>query len=302
MLIDIRAAELKDRDRIIEISSKIWGGHDYIPEVVDYWLAGNNGILWVAEQEGVVKGYSRMTYLRPNTSWMEGIRVDTEARGLGIGKALTAFQIQKSFEEGFEHCELSSYIENYESLSIVEKYGFKRVAAFKIFEWNRTDIEAVKLAQIETEISHRLEHVEVTPVTMGEVAEVFARIEESHMYRRREGYFSFDWTFEHLDQELLRLLIQRGELFWIKVENEEKGLFSLSRRFAKGEYKTLNYVCRHSLVPFAAAYAVSEALKNDEKSTGFMAVDQSLNKALLELGYTTFNDQNQDVFVYRLNK
>lgn len=303
MSITIRKSVAEDRERIIEISSKIWEGHDYIPNIVEYWIRGENGILWVAELEGRVQGFSRTSFLRPNTCWMEGIRVDTDARGQGIGKALTAHQIKVAFEMGYEHCELSSFIENYESLSIVEKNGFRRVSAFKVFDWDWTLLGEAGQEAVKSVAAELLEGVIVTPVQPSEIQAVLHLLSESHMLRRKEGYFSFDWTFEHVDEVVIQQLIEAGSLYWLEAnDGDEKGLFSLSNRFVKGSYNCLNFISRQSLIPIAAAFAVTQAIALGHLNVGYMAADQSLNKALSALGFRTWNDQSQDVFVYRLNQ
>ena len=47
-MITLRKAIASDKPRITEISSQIWDGEDYVPDVLDDWLANLNGEVIVA--------------------------------------------------------------------------------------------------------------------------------------------------------------------------------------------------------------------------------------------------------------
>ena len=133
MTIQFRKAIESDRQDILRISAQVWDGGDYVPAVLDKWLAPEGGILWVAVVENQVAGFSRMTFLNSEQCWMEGIRVDEAHRGKGIGKALTDFQMKEAFNMNFKSCGLSSYIENTESLKILRADRFAETGRFKFF-------------------------------------------------------------------------------------------------------------------------------------------------------------------------
>ena len=42
-MITLRKATASDKPRIVEISSQIWEGEDYVPDVLDDWLADPSG-------------------------------------------------------------------------------------------------------------------------------------------------------------------------------------------------------------------------------------------------------------------
>lgn len=89
--IKIRRATIKDRGRIMEISSKIWEGDDYIPYVVDEWLKNTDSEFVVAEFEGKIASFARYVRYTKELVWLEGIRTDPEFRNKGIAKNITEY-------------------------------------------------------------------------------------------------------------------------------------------------------------------------------------------------------------------
>ncbi len=131
---DVRVARESDRERILAISSQIWDGYDYVPTVLDEWLAGTQGELLVAVLDGTVAAFSYRTWLADHHAWLQGIRTDTALRGRGSGKALTAHSLERAWADGARRVGLSTYIDNQASMHIVESFGFRRVASFVYLE------------------------------------------------------------------------------------------------------------------------------------------------------------------------
>lgn len=130
----VRTATPADRERILHISSQVWGGHDYVPAVLDEWLAGTEGELLVAVLDEVPAAFSYRTWLAEGHAWLQGIRTDEAFRGRGLGKALTEASLERSWAEGARRVGLSTYIDNSTSMHIVESFGFRRVASFVYLE------------------------------------------------------------------------------------------------------------------------------------------------------------------------
>ncbi len=58
-MIEIRRAELRDKPRIVEISSKIWDGEDYLPLIFEKWVDEEGGEFSVITVDDVVAGCAR---------------------------------------------------------------------------------------------------------------------------------------------------------------------------------------------------------------------------------------------------
>jgi len=134
MGVTIRTARLADRSRILAISSQIWGGDDYVPQIIDEWLRMRGSEVAVADLNGSVIAFARTVNLTPGYVWLEGIRTDITSQGHGAGKALTEYFIEKATREGAQRIGLSTYIDNLASIHVVEQHRFVRQASFILAE------------------------------------------------------------------------------------------------------------------------------------------------------------------------
>lgn len=304
MTIQIRQAQESDRGAILEISSQVWEGTDYIPKVLDRWLQGNEGLLWCSEYEGVVAGFSKMTFLSDHSCWMEGIRVSKDYRGKGIGRALTSFQINECFKRGYNSCRLSSYFENCESLHIVQTQDFKRVGSFKVYGWSPTDCKESQKAEslCEIEKQNRNEILKSCHIKLAEPSDINWIIDQmanSERLAKRSMFLSYDWTFEKFSEKWIRQCVAEGDFYRI-TQNDETGFFSLSGKHAKGNLKTVNFISDGVKEDAVLSYAIEEALGRGEEGFGYMAADNESEARFKEIGLTVYDDEKQDVFVFEM--
>ncbi len=129
----IRKVTLGDRKGIIAISSKIWDGQDYIPNVFEDWVTDKNRKFVCLTNNGEIRGFASMRIMPDESVWFEGLRVAPEWRGRGYGKELTEYLVEK-VKRNRGIIRLSTYFKNYESLHIVKKYGFEIVARYNLLE------------------------------------------------------------------------------------------------------------------------------------------------------------------------
>jgi ribosomal protein S18 acetylase RimI-like enzyme len=134
MTIELRPAIASDRRRVCEISSQIWNGDDYVPELFDQWLRDASGEFVVALLDGELIGFAHRTWLYPGHAWFEGIRTDPQHRGKGAGRAITAHLIEAAGRDGANAISLSTHIDNRPAIHIIESHGFRRVASFSYLE------------------------------------------------------------------------------------------------------------------------------------------------------------------------
>ncbi len=130
MGIELRRARSDDKPRILEISSQIWEGNDYVPFIVDDWLSDAGGEFVVALVDGLLVGFAHRTYLAPGYAWLEGIRTDPAHRGTGAAKEITRHFLEGVREERADRVGLSTHIENEASIHIIRSSGFEEVARF----------------------------------------------------------------------------------------------------------------------------------------------------------------------------
>lgn len=92
--VTVRRAEPADHEAVAAFTADTWAERDvsdYIPEVFSEWVAdaGPDRRTVVATIEDEPVGVCSGTILTDGEAWMQGIRVDPDHRGSGVGQAMT---------------------------------------------------------------------------------------------------------------------------------------------------------------------------------------------------------------------
>ena len=125
-----RPALRKDTGDVLELSSHIWDGNDYIPSVWDEWLAEPDGLLGVAEYHGRVVGVFKLTKFQDDEWYMEGLRVHPDYRDIGIASHIHHYVLETWRKMGGGMIRLVTGSYNEKVHRMCEETGFKRVAEF----------------------------------------------------------------------------------------------------------------------------------------------------------------------------
>lgn len=281
-MIEIRRAKIEDKPRIVEISSKIWDGEDYLPHIFEKWVNEEGGEFNVITVDNVVAGCAKMTLLPQGVLWLEGIRVDTDYRGQGLGKKMADYQLKRAGEMGYSRLELGTFVENYESLAIIEKRGFKRVASFKfLFRPFEEDFKFTK-----NSVSTSVKAVK----SFEEVKEVLQLLNT----QKRQTYVNLDWTFIKCDRKCLTEFINRGLVYKMK-----------DTVFAYGDWKQKDggmclYFMFGNQKDEVIQYVLAQAKEKKASSVMIMSSGGKEEHALLlECGFISLTDEEEDAFVYR---
>ncbi|HEV2218039.1 MAG TPA: GNAT family N-acetyltransferase [Candidatus Dormibacteraeota bacterium] len=133
----IRPVRPADRDRILEITSEVWGGRDYIPKVFDRWVSDAGAAFEAAELEGVVVGVQRLRAYAPGLIWYEGLRVAEKHRRQGIARAMLEAAIAEAREQNFREMRLAT--RDAPAVGLFESAGFRRLVEVKWWRGNRVE-------------------------------------------------------------------------------------------------------------------------------------------------------------------
>ncbi|HYF83521.1 MAG TPA: GNAT family N-acetyltransferase [Clostridia bacterium] len=190
-----RKVTQSDKERVLEISSKIWEGNDFIKYVFDDWVKETEGEFTLGEKDGVVVGFAKYTKHNDTEAWLEGIRVDEKYAHQGFGKAVTQYYLSRAKAEGVEIVRLSAYIGSKESINIVEGLGFKKDGYFTT-GYKQLSKEALKSSGAKTVIN------------VMSTATAWDLITRGNAYYMANGYVSFGWTFKKLTYELVERLVK----------------------------------------------------------------------------------------------
>lgn len=282
-MIEIRQAQPGDKARIEEISSKIWDGDDYVPLVFDKWVTQENGEFSVVTLDGVVAGCTKITELPNDVLWLEGIRVDTDYRGKGLGREMAKYQIQRSKEMGYSRLELSTFVENYESIAIIEKNGFERVASFKFLMHELKNLDQVGKKPIDLNAFRCV-------TDLDEARSILDLVNTDN----RQSYINLDWTFLKCDEDLIKELLSRKMLYKYK-----DSIFAFGNWGQKDDGMTLYFMFgpqKEEIISFvliqAQKYNCSNVIIMSDGGT-------KEHDLLYKQGFMSFTENENDAFVYR---
>src|SRR5216684_954533 len=121
----IRPVRPGDRDRVVELTKDVWGGHDYLPEVFDEWVADAASAFEAIEVDGTVVGLQRLRPYAPGLVWYEGLRVAASHRRQGLARAMLMSAIAEAKEQGFREMRLATG--NLDAVRLFESVGFRRL-------------------------------------------------------------------------------------------------------------------------------------------------------------------------------
>lgn len=287
-----RPAVLADRERILEIAAQTWDGEDYIPEVIDQWLAPGPAQVIVATLDGRLAALARYDRTFPGYAWFEGLRTDPAHQNRGLGKALTGHLIARARADGASRIGLSTYVDNYPSQRVVESYGFRRVATFVDCS---ADVEAVA-AQARASSS----------AVMASREEAAACILESSALRLGQGFLPHNWRFYPFARDPKLALGYMAHILAIRDGNglaallcvgdaTPHGASAFSIDFLEGDPDALLVLVRHALT-FARGARYIEAMAPSWEGTAGVGLE-----VLQALGIKPWYDGKEDVFVYELD-
>jgi GNAT superfamily N-acetyltransferase len=289
MSMEVRRAKPADRQRILGISAQIWEGYDYVPLMLDEWLAGTAGELLVAVLNDEVAAFSYRTWVAEEHAWLQGIRTDTVLRGKGLGRALTERSIERAWADGARRIGLSTYIDNQASMHIVESFGFRRVASF---------------VYLEGDLPGHSEPEDPRVVALSD-EEALRTIGRSDYLAAANGRFPWEWKFLSFDWSPQAALAWAPYRMGIRRNGEIVSALCASPgstpsdaaflSFLDGEPDDLLTLLRHAQVDLGAAKWEAMVPKDGDRSARALAV-------LRESGLRSWSGFGEDVFSYELDR
>lgn len=146
----VRLAQTSDSADLSAIARTIWGGGDYLPNVMQRWIA--EPWFFVCEYRSQVIACIKLSLFPDNVLWIEGLRVHARFQGKGIGNLLNkhifAFAAELKNRNPSLSFEFCTYYKNSESLHMTQKMGFRITERF--FEYDKRGIKATLKPEIVT--------------------------------------------------------------------------------------------------------------------------------------------------------
>jgi GNAT superfamily N-acetyltransferase len=137
-----RPARESDTAAVLALTSQIWEGDDYVPQVWEQWLADQDGRLIVAEHQGQVVGLGKLSRLSDEDWWLQGLRVDPQFEGRGVGSQLHHALVSAWEQIGNGALRLATASFRKPVQHLCQQSGFVKVDEFTPFGADAVPVEA----------------------------------------------------------------------------------------------------------------------------------------------------------------
>ena len=289
-MILVRRAEPEDRARILEISSQIWDGDDYVPELLDGWMADREGELAVATLDRHVTAFAHRTWLSPGIAWLEGIRTDPAWEGHGAARAITQHFIREAKNDGALRINLSTHIDSEASIHIIESSGFACVGTFSYVK---------RTAETAPPPAHPL----LGDIRSLSQPEALAFVESSTFLAMAQRRFPRGWRFFPFDQNPSEAIARLNYVIGMWEKDVLSAALCIRQKPDHIGQITINFLDGE---PEAMRCLLSRAIKHyDGKGFEMMVpIHQGQHapamKVLREFAFTSWSDFKPDVFAYEM--
>jgi ribosomal protein S18 acetylase RimI-like enzyme len=244
----LRDAVPGDRRAVFDFCKATWPGYgDYIPRVWRNWIGDAGGRLIVAEMEGRAVGIAKITEFSPGEIWLEGLRVDPEFRGHGIGRVLNdevLRTVKRMKPRAARFCTGST---NKAPRLMAEREGFK-VAAHLRYYWQKS-----RRARLRGDLARK-----------GDIEALHDFILNSRSLRLTSGLIGEGWIFREFSRELLGRYVKERRVIVVRKPQGFAGVAiypyeendrTVTLGFVDGDPSSIKTLARNCMY-LAAAHAI----------------------------------------------
>lgn len=195
----VRPARQSDKKPLMSFIKDVWGGHDYIPYVWDWWMKDPNGKMFVVEVDRVPVGMNRVRFLEDGSAWFEGVRVHPDFRGKGLATMLGENSMRVAKERGIGVYRLTSGSTNHLAHRQIARIRFEEVTRYSVYappEGRRRPRRRVARKAGEEDVNA-----------------VVRLVEGSREFRLGRGVFWHGYTAASLTREVIRNLVREGAVW-----------------------------------------------------------------------------------------
>jgi GNAT superfamily N-acetyltransferase len=190
-----------DTPGMLELTSQIWDGEDYLPGTWQDWLFDPHGLLAVAEFRGKIVGIGKLTKLSEQDWWMEGLRVHPQFEGNKIASRIHRYLLdfwEKAASGSIRFGTISTR-EPVKHLARVNE--FQVVGEYSTFKAGIPDNPDQKKGQF-------------TPVRIGDLGEAIEWLRSSSTEKLAFGLMNLGWQFAPPREEYLVEYLENGQAWW----------------------------------------------------------------------------------------
>ncbi len=193
----VRPARADDRAALEAIAAQTWDGQDYLPRVLEAWLADPHGGFFVAELRGRVVGAAKVSRLGEGEWWLEGLRVDPAFQGQGIGRVLHHFMVNQVRQRGSGMVRFSTGSVNRAVHRLARETGFRRELMCAVL-WAPALQEPPR---------------QWRPLHPQDLPQAWELLQRSAHFERMRHSLEWNWTFYRITQARLRARLAEGLVY-----------------------------------------------------------------------------------------
>ena len=244
--LEIRELEKSDKEEVVEMTSGIWDGRDYIPDYFDRWVKDGGFICGMIDDE--IVALAKHTWHSDDILWLEGLRVHPDHREEGYGRAMIEGQVNYINEHlDYRVARFLTSNDNTPVKKVVEDIGFELKQKYDYVRLDDEDLE-----EIEPPSKSEIDRVQVEKKT----DEVVDMVLSSNELKDNKGLYMEHWTAYPMDESLIRDRVKDGYCYSVRDGDEIEALMfmqvhdiyeSLSVTFACGSHEGMKELFRYGL-------------------------------------------------------
>jgi len=221
----IRKIKPEDKQRVLQIASKIWEGDDYLPQVFEEWVRDPNGVFAGLWENNILIGFGHLKYLTPTDIWLEGLRKDPDLNVKGVGEKLSHYYLKILKQNpNITSVRFSTYFDNIASIRLNEKFGFKKILTFSHKELELKKVEKPK----------NLSKIKISK----DFKKVQEYIENSSFLKLSKNFICKGWIVYPDSRELLKKFYDDEQILSFQENDVIKGVAI----YSKVKYKDIFWI------------------------------------------------------------
>ena len=276
-----------DKERIVDIASRIWGSEDFIPRYFDEWIESDNGEFVAILCDGDVIGCARLAFLAPGYAWFQGLRKDPDSKVKGVCNAVNEYFLRRLKEyPDVKSIRFSTYIHNHGSRVASEKIGFEIILKMSI---RYVAFEPKAIEETKGSLSVTL---------IRDESLIFDYLKKSEFFKLTNDLVNLDWVVYPYSDDLIRTeFIEKDMCFGTVEDGVLKSLvlvyFSPSLTLSFFDADNGDYA--HALFDFLKVLAVNHGREWVEASIPDSA---RLMEFFNREGFEKWEEEKDDFLVY----
>ena len=190
-----RIARRRDLQAVARLCRRAVGPRDYVLQILSETINGNG--LFLAYQGDKLAGITNFERCIDGSAWLSMARTDPTVRRRGIALFLQQQIATHAKRKGISKLRLWTANTNKPSIKAIRKGGFKQVCEAAHISYH---LRSGKLSSPVRPLN-RASQIELTSIL------------QSKYLSQMNGYFAYEWHFVEASEPLLKLLLQRREMY-----------------------------------------------------------------------------------------